>query len=120
MSHYSGKGPEYTEASEKRDKAQSELLAHFLTKLKASIEPDGSSLFDHTTIAYGSNIRTSHSLDNCPMLLAGRGAGFRLGENIVVHKDTPLCNAWLALLQGSGVPVERHGDSTRALTELLA
>ena len=120
MSHYSGKGPEYTEASEKRDKAQSELLAHFLTKLKACTEPDGSSLFDHTTIAYGSNIRTSHSLDNCPTLLAGRGAGIRLGQNIVTRKDTPLCNAWLALMQGSGVALERHGDSTGALNELLA
>jgi hypothetical protein len=120
MSHYSGKGPEYTEASEKRDRAQSALLAHFLTRLKETREPDGSSLFDHTTVAYGSNIRTSHSLDNCPTLVAGGGAGLRLGQNLVVHKDTPLCNAWLALLQGSGIPVERHGDSTGVLKEILA
>ena len=35
MSHYPGKGPEYLEASEKRDRAQSELLAGLLDKLKA-------------------------------------------------------------------------------------
>jgi hypothetical protein len=71
-------------------------------------------------VAFGSNIRTSHSLDNCPTLLAGRGAGIKLGANIVVPKDTPLCNAWLTLMQGSGVPVERHGDSTGVIKQLLA
>jgi hypothetical protein len=120
MSHYPGKGPEYLEASEKRDHAQSTLLAELLDQLKAVKEPDGSSLFDHTTVAYGSNIRTGHNLDNCPTLLAGRGAGLKLGHNIVVSKDTPLCNAWLTLLKGSGVPVERHGDSTGVLPQLLA
>jgi len=120
MSHYPGKGPEYLEASEKRDLAQSRLLAEFLDQLKSIKEPDGSCLFDHTTVAYGSNIRTGHNLDNCPTLLAGRGAGIKLGCNIAVPKDTPLCNAWLTLLQGSGVPAERHGDSTGVLKQLLA
>lgn len=120
MSHYPGKGPEYLEASEKRDRAQSELLAGLLAKLKATQEPDGSTLFDHTTVVYGSNIRTGHNLDNCPTLLAGRGAGIRLGQNLVVPKDTPLCNAWLTLLRGSGVPAERHGDSSGVIPQLLA
>jgi hypothetical protein len=71
-------------------------------------------------VVYGSNIRTGHLLDNCPTLIAGRGAGVKLGQNVVVPKDTPLCNAWLALLQGSGVSVDRHGDSTGVLKELLA
>ncbi len=120
MSHYLGKGPEYLEASEKRDRAQSELLSGLLDQLKAAREPDGSSLFDHTTVVYGSNIRTGHTLDSCPTLLAGRGAGLRLGQNLVVAKDTPLCNAWLTLLRGSGVAVERHGDSTGVVPQLLA
>jgi hypothetical protein len=120
MSHYPGKGPEYLEASEKRDRAQSALLAGLLDKLKMSKEPDGTSLFDHTTVVYGSNIRTGHSLDNCPTIIAGRGAGVKLGQNLVVTKDTPLCNAWLTLLRGSGVPVQSHGDSTGIIKELLA
>ncbi|NBX30799.1 hypothetical protein EBR04_10235, partial [bacterium] len=61
---------------------------------------------------YGSNIRTGHSLDNCPTLVTGRGAGLRLGENIVVTKGTPLCNAWLTILAGSGIDVPAFGDST--------
>ena len=120
MSHYHGKGPEYLEASLKRDWAQSELLAGLLDKLKSVREPDGSSLLDHTTVAYGSNIRTAHSLDNCPTLLAGHGAGLNMGENIVLPKDTPLCNAWLTLLHGAGVPLEKFGDSTGTLSKLRA
>jgi hypothetical protein len=120
MSHYHGPRGEKLEASQRRDLAQSELLARLLDKLKATKEADGSCLFDHTTVVYGSNIRTGHSVDNCPTVIAGRGAGLKLGQHLVMPKDTPLCNAWLTLLQGSGVPAERHGDSTGIIKELLA
>ena len=108
------------EASQMRDRALSELLATLLDKLKATKEPDGSSLFDHTTVAFGGNIRSIHYLDNCPTLIAGRGAGIRLGQHLVAPKHTPLCNVWLTLLHGSGVKVERHGDSTGVVKELIA
>jgi hypothetical protein len=120
MSHYHSTLGEKLEASERRDLVQSELLSGFLDKLKAAREADGSRLFDHIALAYGSNIRTEHNLDNCPTLLAGGGAGLKLGHNIVTSKDTPLCNAWLTLLHGVGVKAERHGDSTGLLKEILA
>jgi hypothetical protein len=120
MSHYHSTMGEKLDASQRRDTANSELLAGLIDKLKASKEPDGSSLFDHTTIAFGTNTRTEHNGDNCPTLLAGHGAGLKMGHNIVLPKGTPLCNAWLTLLQGSGVQVERHGDSTGPIKELLA
>ena len=108
------------EFSQKRDAAQSALLAGFIDKLKAVKEPDGSRLFDHTVLGYGSNISSVHFLNNCPTILTGGGAGIRLGQNIVLPKDTPLCNVWLTLLHGLGVPVERHGDSTGTVGSLLA
>lgn len=120
MSHYHGAPGDRIEASRKRDLAQSTLLAGLLDRLKATKEADGASLFDHTTVVYGSNIRTGHSLDNCPTLVAGRGAGLKLGQNIVVTKGTPLCNAWLTLLKGSGIDVDVFGDSTGVLSELVA
>jgi hypothetical protein len=120
MSHYHGHAGEKLEASQRRDLAQSELLAGLLDRLKATKEPDGSSLFDHTTVVYGSNIRTGHSLDNCPTLIAGGGAVLKLGENIVVPKGTPLCNAWLTILQSSGVDVPSFGDSTGILDPLVS
>ena len=120
MSHYHGAPGDRIAASRARDLAQSELLAGLFDRLKATKEPDGSSLFDHVTVVYGSNIRTAHSLDNCPTLLAGRGAGIALGQNLVVPKGTPLCNAWLTILRGSGVRAEAFGDSTGLISGLLA
>ena len=108
MSHYTP--GERTEASQKRDAAQSELLAGLFDKLKAVKETDGSTLFDHTCLAYGSNIRSIHYLDNCPTVLAGGAAHIKLGQHIVMPKDTPLTNVWLTFQQGIGAPVERHGE----------
>ena len=121
MSHYSA-GPRM-EASQKRDAIQSELLAGLIDKLKATKEADGRSLFDHTCLAYGSNIRTIHYLDNCPTLLTGGGANLPLGQHLVLPKDTPLCNVWLSLLHGIGLDPkkhERHGDSTGVIKGLVA
>ena len=120
MSHYHSTMGEKLDASQRRDLAQSELLAGLIDKLKNTKEADGSRLFDHVALAYGSNLRSEHYLDNCPTLLTGGGAGIKLGENIVVSKDTPLCNAWLTMLQGVGVDAERHGDSTGVIKELVA
>jgi hypothetical protein len=103
-------------ASLARDRAQSELLAHLLDQLKAVKESDGSSLFDHTCVAYGSNIRHLHYTDNIPTLVAGGGSGFRLGENIVVPKGTPLANLWVTLLQGCGLTIVKHGNSTGVIS----
>ncbi|MBI1311073.1 DUF1552 domain-containing protein [bacterium] len=118
MTHYTT--GERLEASQRRDVAQSELLAGLLDRLKATQEPDGSSLLDHTVLAYGSNIRTVHYLDNCPLLLAGGGAGLKCGQHLVLPKDTPLASVWLTLLHGLGVEADRHGDSTGIMKELQA
>jgi hypothetical protein len=118
MSHYSP--GERMAASQKRDATQSELLAGLIDKLKAAKEADGSSLFDHVALAYGSNIRTIHYLDNCPTLLTGGGANLKRGQHLVLPKDTPLANVWLTMLRGIGAEAERHGDSTGLVKELIA
>jgi len=118
MSHYSP--GDRMAASQKRDANQSELLAGLIDKLKATKEADGTSLFDHVAVAYGSNIRTIHYLDNCPTLLTGGAAKLKLGQHLVLPKDTPLCNVWLTMLHGLGIPAERHGDSTGVVKELQA
>lgn len=116
MSHYTP--GERMVASQKRDTAQSDLLAGMIDRLKATKEADGSSLFDHVSVAYGSNIRSIHYLDNCPTILTGGGANLKLGQHLVLPKDTPLSNVWLTMLQGTGINVERHGDSTGVVQEL--
>ena len=116
MSHYAP--GDRMAASQKRDLVQSEMLATFLDKLKAVKEPDGSSLFDHTTVVFGSNLRSIHYLDNCPTLIAGGGSGISLGQHVAMPKGTPLCNVWLTLIQGSGIAIDTFGDATGPLREL--
>jgi hypothetical protein len=118
MTHYTT--PDRLEASHRRDLAQSELFAGLLEKLKSTREADGSALLDHTVVVFGSNIRTVHFLDNCPTILAGGGGNLKLGQHFVLPHNTPLCNAWLTLLNGLGIDTERHGDSTGVIKELQA
>ena len=118
VSHYSP--GERMEASKTRDKVHAQLLAGLIDKLKATKEADGSSLFDHTALAFGSNISSIHYLDNCPTVLTGGGANLKLGQHLTLLKDTPLCNVWLTMLHGMGIKSERHGDSSGVVKELQA
>jgi hypothetical protein len=118
VSHYSP--GERMQASQARDKVHSELLAGLIDKLKATKEADGSSLFDHVALAFGSNISSIHYLTNCPTVLTGGGANLKLGQHLVLPKGTPLSNVWLTMLQGMGLNAERHGDSTGVVKELQA
>jgi hypothetical protein len=114
MSHYTP--GERMEASKQRDKKQSEMLAYLLDKLDTVKEADGSSLLDHVSLSYGSNIRSIHYLDNCPTVIAGGGAGIKHGRHVVLDaKQTPLANLWLTLLQGVGIEIDSFGDSTGSL-----
>ena len=117
MSHYTS--GERRTVSEQRDEKQSQLLAGFIDKLKASKEPDGSSLFDNLSLSYGTNINSIHYLTNCPTIVTGGGAGIDHGKHIVTKKGTPLCNLWLSLLQGVGLDVDSHGDSNGVIKELF-
>jgi len=117
LSHYTP--GERMEASKQRDRKQSELLAHLLDSLERVKEADGTSLLDHVCLAYGSNIRSIHYLDNCPTVIAGGGAGVRHGRHVVLEaRQTPLSNLWLTLLQGVGIETDSFGDSTGTLGPL--
>lgn len=118
MSHYSEGARK--EVSKQRDAKQSELLAHFIDRLKATKEADGSSLFDNTTVTMGSNINSIHYLTNCPTVVTGGGSGIQHGRHIVTDPKTPLCNLWLSLLNGSGIQTEAHGDSSGQIDSLFS
>ncbi|MDF1812217.1 MAG: DUF1552 domain-containing protein [Verrucomicrobiales bacterium] len=118
LSHHPG-SPERTNDSKMRDSAHAKLVARFIEKTKASKEPDGSTLYDNLALTLGSNLRAVHSLNNCPTLITGGGAGFQHGRHLVMEKETPLCNLWLSILQGSGVQANAFGDSTGKIDELF-
>lgn len=120
-SHYSERGGDRKMISQKRDEQHSKMLAEFFDKLKASTDPDGTTLFDNSTITFGSNINSMHSLTNCPTLVAGGGSGIKQGQHLVMDDaKTPLCNLWLSLLQGSGIETDSFGDSTGTINGLFA
>lgn len=119
MSHYTP-GTESETTSKARDKAQSKLLAGLFDLLKNTKEVDGSRLFDNVALAFGSNIRSIHYLNNCPTIISGGAANLKLGHNMVLKDGTPLNNVWLTMLRGIGVEVEQHGDSTGIIKELIA
>ena len=118
MSHYTSGDRKVV--SQTRDQKQSELLAYFIDRLKATREADGSCLFDHVSLSYGSNINSIHYLTNCPTIITGRGAGIELGQHLVLDSNTPLANLWLSLLRGVGIDAASHGDSSGIIKELFA
>ncbi|MDF1754022.1 MAG: DUF1552 domain-containing protein [Verrucomicrobiales bacterium] len=118
MSHYSH--GERRDVSEMRDLHNAKFLSSFIDKLKASKEPDGSSLFDHSCLTMGTNLFSVHTLRNCPTLVAGGGAGFQHGRHLVMDDEkTPLCNLWYSQLKGIGADVDSFGDSTGVINELF-
>ncbi len=121
LSHYGFSQPRI-EASRKRDQKCMDLLAHFLDRLKEAKDSDGSRLFDHCIVSYGTNIRSGHELKNIPAILTGGGAKeIKHGRHIVLpQEDTPLANYWLTLMQQAGVPVDHFSHSTGIIPELLS
>jgi len=118
MSHYSSSVTKRAD-SEKRDKQVMELFAHFIDRLKETKDRNGLSLYDTTIASYGSNLRTGHTLRNCPALLTGGGAkNIKHGRHIVLRELTPMSNYWLTVLQEAGVRTTQFNDSTGPLTDL--
>jgi hypothetical protein len=90
------------------------LFTHFLEKLKATPDGDGT-LLDHSLVLYGSGMSdgNSHNHTDLPVLLAG-GASGRLkgGRHVQNPKDTPMANLLLSLLETLQVPTDHFGDSS--------
>ena len=121
LSHYGFSQPR-TLASRERDRKCSELFGHFLDRLKAAKDMDGSRLFDNCIVSYGTNLRSGHELKGLPAILSGGGAkDIKHGRHIVLpENDTPLANYWLTLMQQAGLPIDRFSHSTGVIPELLA
>ncbi len=93
------------------------MFEHFLTKMAATPDGDGS-LLDHTLLLYGSGMSNSnlHLPRNVPTIVVG-GSEFRLkgGQHVKCVDGTPLANLQLTLIDRMGLQVERFGDSNGQL-----
>jgi hypothetical protein len=98
------------------------LFAYFLEKMRSTPDGDGS-LLDHSIFLYGGGMSdgNQHSHLNLPILLVGGGAGqLKGGRHLRYPKETPLTNLHVALLDKLGVSVDRFGDSTGQLPQLVS
>lgn len=121
LSHYGFSQPRII-ASRERDKKCSELLAHFLDRLKEAKDIDGSRLYDNCIVSYGTNLRSGHELKNLPAILSGGGTdGIQHGRHIILpEEDTPLANYWLTVMQQAGMQIDSFSHSTGIVPELLS
>ena len=120
MSHFGPGKPDTQEIQKQRDLIFSKLVTDFLKKLKAPKEHNGSSILDHSLVAYGSCLRKNHNLNYGPMILAGHGGGgLKQGQNLVYKSNsTPLSNLWLSMIRHVGAKDEQFSDSSGVLSEI--
>jgi len=115
--HHQG-DPEKIEKTVQINTFHTKMLAHYLDKLAATPDGDGS-LLDHSMILYGAALSDAnlHLYTDLPLLLvAGARSGIKGGQHVKSAKRTPLTNLLLTMLDKSGVTgVHSLGDSTKRL-----
>ncbi len=121
LSHH-GNDPEKKAKIAKINRFHAEQFAYFLERMRSIREGNGT-LLDNCMIVYGSGIADgdAHAHDNLPVLVAGRaGGGLTSGRHVRVAKETPMTNLYLSMMDRMGVSMERFGDSTGKLGQLIA
>ena len=112
--------PSKVAALAKINRYHASLFAHFVDRMKAVKEGDGT-LLDHSMIVYGGAIGDGnrHTHNNLPVVVAGNGNGAsRTGRHVRYSTNTPMANLFLSMLEIFGAPTERLGDSTGSLKGL--
>ena len=96
------------------------LFSHFLQKLEATPDGDGS-LLDQTVFLYGAGMSDSnlHDPTRLPLLLVNGSTRHKGARHVVVAKDTPVTNLHLTLLDKFGVRLDHLVNSTGKI-DLLA
>jgi hypothetical protein len=119
LSHH-GEVPETKDQYGKIIDWHMEQMAYFLDKVR-NLDEGGTSLLDNSMILFGGSLSDGnrHSIDNLPLILAGRGKGaLRPGRRLRAAAHTPVCNLYLSLLDRMGIKEESFGDSTGRLEGL--
>jgi len=117
LSHHQ-KNAEKMEKIARVDKFLVEQFAHFLQRLRSTKEGNGT-LLDNSMILYGSAISDGnrHQHHDLPIILAGRGGGtIDTGRHVVMPKETPLNNLFLAMAERMDARIDHLGDSTGVLS----
>jgi len=115
LTHHRGH-PDFIEKVAKINCHHAQLFTHFIARLKATSDGDGS-LLDHSAILYGGALSegNGHSIHDLPLLLAGHAGGIPGGRRVIAEARTPATSLFLRLLSAIDVPAESFGDSTGML-----
>ena len=118
LTHH-GNEPEKIAELRKIEEAQIMAFAYLLRSLR-EIDEGAGTLLDNTMVLFGSGLGSAnaHSSTNLPLLLAG--GGFRHPGHLEFdeHRNEPLCNLFVTMLQRLGLATERFGSSTGTLRGL--
>jgi hypothetical protein len=118
LSHHQD-APEKLEKQAKLNVYHMRVFAHFIERLNAIADGEGS-LLDQTTVLYGSGMSDSnlHAPFDVPTMVLGGPAGLKGGRHVRCPKGTPLSNLQLTLLQKMGIDTDHFGDSTGTLSNV--
>ncbi len=125
LSHHKG-DPTAISLLKKVDLYQSNMLAYFLEKMKDAKEADGSTMLDNSVIVAGGGLSdaNNHVHNKVPAAIFGGAQGKVRGNRHIVHKDEPLSNLHLSVLEMTGAPTEEYfsnetADATGTLKDLV-
>jgi len=121
LSHHGG-DPEKLGKIEAINAWELEVFAGLLDRLAAVPQDDGGTLLDHTIAFFASEISDghTHSADNLPIVIGGRGSGtLRTGQHLALPGRT-LADLHLTLLRAFGIERSSFGeDGTGVLSGIL-
>jgi len=92
-----------------------------IEKMKSLKEYDGSSVFDHCVLMFGSGLSHGgqHVGSNLPLVLAGgKSSGLNTGKFLDYPHQPPHANCLLTLIQHFGVELDKYSNSTGTLANL--
>ena len=93
-------------------------FAQAIRKMKSLKEFDGTSVFDHSVLMFGSGMShgNKHTGTNLPLLLAGgQQSGLNTGHLVNFQKQPPHANCLLTLIRHFGVEIDQYSNSTGTL-----
>ena len=103
------------------DQYHVEMFSYLLEKLRDSADDTGS-ILENSVVLYGSSLSDSnaHLHNNLPTVIVGGASGkLKGGRHLRVPDGTPMTNMLLSIADGLDVPMEKFGDSSGHLSDII-
>ena len=103
------------------DQYHVEMFSYLLGKLRDSADDTGS-ILENSVVLYGSSLSDSnaHLHNNLPTVFVGGASGkLKGGRHLRVPDGTPMTNMLLSIADGLDVPMEKFGDSSGHLSDII-